>query len=122
MLDREALLELVGDGPIERDLNPRVGFSVPLAAVNGLGNLERILEHRVRLPSTMLDEGAPQRDRIDSFSRAIAHYLVGEIALQRAIEVGAAEPSQASIDGWEAAERTEPDFLPVRNRLRQVRR
>jgi len=123
MLDRSALEDLGGEGPVNRDLEPLVVFSAPRAAYAadaslGADNLARILDLRVDAPASLLrGESTAVADLLKasaSYRAALDHYLRGEISRAR---LGIANPGLEGIAPYLAAYSADPSFPPARGLL-----
>jgi spermidine synthase len=125
MLDREGLVELAGDAPINEDLHPRVDLWAPKAEVgpvSGAENLARLLELRRPWPAELVHHGdaehlAAYREASLAFGEALEHYLRGEIALHRRVVAGTSPWTEEVLAHHLAAYRRAPEFLPPRPRL-----
>jgi spermidine synthase len=125
MLDRDGLIELAGDAPLNDDLHPRIDLWAPkirLGPLLGADNLERVLARRQPWPSSLLYDDDPERlasYRTSSlaFADALEHYLHGELAAHRCIVAGEPAHTREVLAHHLAAYQREPEFLPARPRL-----
>lgn len=128
MLDRAALAAYAGEGPLNTDLSPRLLFDAPRSVYGArtdirYRSLETLLPRRTLYPAELVRAGDPAADRelrrqATGFSRALGHYLEGEIV--RAAAGGGTRFPDAAVEryltAWEAA----PEFPPVRQLLRAL--
>jgi spermidine synthase len=125
MLDREALVELAGDAPLNDDLHPRIDLWAPkirLGPLLGADNLERVLARRRPWPASLVHADDPARlasyrQASLAFADALEHYLHGELAAHRRIVAGDPPHVREVLEHHLAAYRREPEFLPARPRL-----
>lgn len=121
MLDRDALVELAAQAPINTDLRPVVLFEAPKSGRDGLGarNLELLLPMRSGYPEGLATarDMTGFREITTAFSTALEHYLRGEMILARESRPGEPMP-EAAVEHYVAAYETAPDFVPPRGRLR----
>lgn len=125
MLDREALARYAGEGPLNTDLNPRVLFDAPESAYANrrdlaYGSLLSLLPRRTLYPEELVTSrqaAHPASFRRDAarFSRALGHYLQGEVARYAAGEdaLVPAEARERYLRAYEAA----PEFRPAADLL-----
>jgi spermidine synthase len=125
MLDREGLVELAGDAPINDDLHPRIDVwapKIPPDPLLGAEHLERILSMRRTWPPMLVHaDNARQLENYRTaslaFAEALEHYLHGEIAARRRMVAGQPAWTADVLAHHLAAYLREPDFLPARPRL-----
>lgn len=124
LLDRPAMVELAGQGPLNTDLQPLVDLRAPKAALGpttGLDNLGRVLAHRVPWPDELVlaspEEHAELRAESAAFAEALQLYLEGEALRLRAELEGRPTQTRELLAPYLAAYRRAPDFLPPRPRL-----
>jgi spermidine synthase len=125
MLDRDGLVELAGDAPLNDDLHPRVDLwapKIPLGPLLGADNLERLLDMRRPWPPSLVQLDDPERltsYRMASlaFAEALEHYLRGELEAYRRSVAGEPAWTREVLAHHLAAYRQQPDFLPPRPRL-----
>ncbi|HLT35210.1 MAG TPA: hypothetical protein VK034_02970 [Enhygromyxa sp.] len=125
LLDRDGLLALAMDAPLNDDLHPRVDLWAPKARVDGLtraNNLELLLGLRRPWPDGLIRDDDPQRaagyrSASEGFAEALGHYLRGEIVLRRRLAAGQPIWAPEVFDHHLAAYLREPEFLPARPRL-----
>jgi spermidine synthase len=128
MLDRRALAAYAGEGPLNTDLRPRLLFDAPRSVYGARADiryrsLETLLPHRTLYPPDLIRAGGPAADRelrrqVAGFSRALGHYLEGEIA--RVAAGGGFEDLGAAVDSYLAAWEAAPDFQPAHQLLRAL--
>jgi spermidine synthase len=128
MLDRRALAAYAGEGPLNTDLRPRLLFDAPWSVYGARADiryrsLETLLPHRTLYPPELIRAGGPAADRelrrqVAGFSRALGHYLEGEIA--RVAAGGGFEDLGAAVDSYLAAWEAAPDFQPAQQLLRAL--
>jgi spermidine synthase len=122
MLDRRALAELAGPGPLNTDLHPRVLFEAPPSAYEkrrelAWSSLEALLPLRSSLPAGLLEVKEGRRARVEGtvalFSKALGHYLEGDI--RRVENEGKANPR--AVEAYLLAFETAPEFAPAKGML-----
>jgi spermidine synthase len=125
MLDRDGLIELAGDAPLNDDLHPRIDLWAPkirLGPLLGADNLERVLAGRQPWPPSLVSASDPERlasyrKASLAFAEALEHYLHGELAAHRSIVAGEPPHTREVLAHHLAAYLREPAFLPARPRL-----
>ena len=131
MLDREALADYAGPGPLNTDLRPRLLFDAPRSVYAADGDIRyrsllSLLPHRTLFAAELVRAGDPATDRelrrqVDGFSRALGHYLEGEV-----LRVAAGGDGRdlrfpdAAVERYLAAWEAAPDFPPARQLLRAL--
>lgn len=128
LLDRDALVQFAGDGPLNTDLFPRVLLDAPRGAYlddtgRGRRNLAALLAARVPPPAGMVTADDPRRaeafrEEAARYSAALGHYLEGEIARMSTVDPDT--PSPEAITAYLAAYDAAPEFPPARGQLYQA--
>lgn len=125
MLDRDGLIELASDAPLNDDLHPRIDLWAPkirLGPSLGADNLERVLARRQPWPPSLVTASDPERlasyrTASLTFAQALEHYLHGELAAHRRVVAGESPHTREVLAHHLAAYQCEPAFLPPRPRL-----
>ena len=128
LLDGDGLRELVGEGPLNTDLNPRVLLRAPRSAYEddddrGWTNLSRVLQARTALPQDLIAGEDPaqvtaMREQAEQFAAALQHYLQGEsIRVQSAREGNPRVIPEAAVQAYLKAYEVTPEFPPARGML-----
>ena len=123
LLDRAAMERIAGPGPLNTDLEPRVLFDAPRSAYENRAalayhSLSVLLSRRRPYPESLVAgvDGPRRRElraAVDRRTRAVDHYLRGEIERAR---TGLAAPDRA-VELLLASYRTDPGFAPARGLL-----
>ena len=120
MLDADALRRYAGPGPINTDLNQRILFDSPSSLGSASGailyrSLETIVPYRRPFPDDFLRPAHPEaaarwREAAEPFSRAVTHFLGGDIARRKS---AGSELPQAAVEAYLRAYRADPTFQPA---------
>jgi spermidine synthase len=125
MLDREALAAYAGPGPLNTDFVPRVLFDAPRSVYEDKRDLPyrsllTLLPHRTPCPETLVAGGDPVRRaafrrEVEGFSRALGHYLRGEV--ERAATGFDAPVPDGAWERYVLAYKAAPGFEPASRML-----